>query len=243
MIVLGIDTATSATAVALTLPGGRTLERRDDPADGGRPGHSTHLLPLALELLEEADMEWDRIQRIAVGVGPGTFTGLRIGAATARGLAQSLEVELVGVPSMLALAHGAPSEEHVLSVLDARRGEMYVAAYIAGEELVGPRALVPERVADVLDDALRIDAAAARSPGEWLALGEGAVRYAEALSALGVRTAPRESPLHAVGARAICSLGARMRAPGGTALGAGSTVLPVYVRAPDAELALHEAAG
>ncbi len=91
MIVLGIDTATSSTAVALGLSDGSTIERRDDPAAGAHPGHATRLLEMTEELLAETGTTWPQIERIAVGAGPGTFTGLRVGIATARGLAQSLE--------------------------------------------------------------------------------------------------------------------------------------------------------
>jgi tRNA A37 threonylcarbamoyladenosine modification protein TsaB len=75
MIVLGFDTATSATAVALRLRDGSALERRDDPEPGSRPGHATRLLGLAAELLAEAGLGWREVERIAAGAGPGTFTG------------------------------------------------------------------------------------------------------------------------------------------------------------------------
>ncbi|HEY8304432.1 MAG TPA: tRNA (adenosine(37)-N6)-threonylcarbamoyltransferase complex dimerization subunit type 1 TsaB [Solirubrobacteraceae bacterium] len=107
MIVLGFDTATRATAVGLLLSDGRLSQARDDPEGEQRPGHATTLLPLAHSLLATADLTWADIERIAVGVGPGTFTGLRIGVATARGLAQSLGVGLVGVSSLRALAYAA----------------------------------------------------------------------------------------------------------------------------------------
>jgi tRNA threonylcarbamoyladenosine biosynthesis protein TsaB len=107
MIVLGFDTATSATTVALRLADGHVVELRDDPAAGAHPGHATRLLEMSRELLTEADVAWSAVDRVAVGVGPGTFTGLRVGVATARGLAQSLAAELVGVSSPRALALAA----------------------------------------------------------------------------------------------------------------------------------------
>ena len=127
MIVLGFDTATQSTAVGLRLTDGETLQARDDPAPGGHPGHATRLLDMAGELLAAAGLGWSALERIAVGVGPGRFTGLRVGIATARGLAQSLTVELVGVSSLQALGQAAASNEAgpgaTIALIDARRGE------------------------------------------------------------------------------------------------------------------------
>ena len=86
MRILAFDTATRATAVALAGTGERVLEARDDPPPGERPRHASRLLPLTAELLERAGIGFEDIDRLAVGVGPGTFTGLRIGVATARAL-------------------------------------------------------------------------------------------------------------------------------------------------------------
>jgi tRNA threonylcarbamoyladenosine biosynthesis protein TsaB len=245
MIVLGFDTATAATTVGLRLADGSTLQARDDPAPGAHPGHATRLLELAHTLLAEGGVGWGAIERIAVGAGPGTFTGLRVGVATARGLAQSLGVELVSVSSLRALAEPAveQAEGAVLAAIDARRGEVFVAGYVAGDaspdglgsaggqespdELISPRALPPEEMAGVL--------VATGAP--WLAVGDGAVRYREQLQRAGA-TVPRDpSQLHRVSAEAICALGARATAP--TKLEA---ILPDYHRRPDAEIALEGAA-
>src|SRR5271166_6674975 len=151
MILLGFDTATPSTTVALRLADGQMTQARDDPAPGEHPGHATRLLALAHGLLAGAGVSWSAVERIAVGIGPGTFTGLRVGVATARGLAQSLSAELVGVSSAQALALRAYAEcEHrdVLAVIDARRGEAFAAAYRVGgrrsiTELTAPRTLAP----------------------------------------------------------------------------------------------------
>jgi tRNA threonylcarbamoyladenosine biosynthesis protein TsaB len=222
VIVLGFDTATPASAVALRLPDGATLTARDDPEAGQRPGHATRLLPLAAELLQKAGLGWDAIERIAVGVGPGTFTGLRVGIATARGLAQSLAVELVGVGSLDALARRALGEwqGHVLAAIDARRGEVFAAAYPQGGS---PRALAPEDLREL------------RSPegAPWRAVGNGAVLYRAQCETLDIEVPPDESPLHRIDGSAICEL-ALDAIPG-----APYTVLPDYLRRPDAELALQ----
>lgn len=231
MVVLGFDTATPSTAVGLTV-GEEVLEARDDPSPGDRPGHSTRLLGLAHELLRRAGLHWADVQRIGVGVGPGTFTGLRIGVASARGLAHSLGAELVAVSSLQALAVGAQGHESVLAagahrhesvlaVIDARRGEAFLAAYRARHEALSPRVLAPNRFQEAVD--------ALEQPTDWLAVGDGAVRFAEALVALGVQVAPTDSSLHRISGAAVCRLAAA--APSSE----GLEVVPHYGRAPDAQ--------
>jgi tRNA threonylcarbamoyladenosine biosynthesis protein TsaB len=241
MIILAMDTATSATSVALSLPGGSVLSERDDPAPGAHPGHATRLLPMAASLLAETGLRWDDVERIAVGLGPGTFTGLRVGVATARGLAQSLRAPLVGFSSLAALAHaglrGEAPPGRVLSVIDARRGEVFAAVYEmspGGElvELVPARAVDPARLGEVLSDA-------GPEPGarRVLAIGDGAVRYREAIGAELADVPPKQSRLHLVDAAAGCELAAS----GDPADLAG--VLPDYRRRPDAEIALSATGG
>ncbi len=228
MIVLGLDTATAATVVGLMLPDATVLQARDDPTDRQRPGHATRLLPLASGLLAEAGLAWNELERIAVGVGPGTFTGLRIGIATARGLSQSVGIPLVGVSSLRALAHGGLGENAgVLAVIDARRGEVFAAAYDGNGELLAPRALPPSAIGDLLE----------RVPVQtnlerWVALGDGAVRYREAIEAAGVLVPAAGSELHRIQAHSVCALGA-------LAPPKDSQVVPDYRRRPDAEIALE----
>jgi tRNA threonylcarbamoyladenosine biosynthesis protein TsaB len=230
VIVLGLDTATPATVVGLRLADGRTLQARDDPQARQRPGHATRLLALANDLLAEAHIDWPGLERIAVGTGPGTFTGLRIGIATARGLAQSLGVELVGISSLCALAHGAGQEvQRVLAVIDARRGEVFLAAYDAGQELIAPQAVPPDEVAELLQRAA-IDTQAE----QWRALGDGAILYREAFERAGMHVAEDGCGHHQIQAHAICELGEQAAA-------GEQSVLPDYRRRPDAEIALEGA--
>jgi tRNA threonylcarbamoyladenosine biosynthesis protein TsaB len=256
MIVLGFDTATPSTAVALRLDDGRTLGARDDPQPGSHPGHATRLLAMADELLSRADIGWSALDRIAVGLGPGTFTGLRVGVATARGLAQSLGVELVGVSSLHALAEGAAragitdevggpagrgAGRGVLAVLDARRGEAFAAAYpIAAdrasveEEIVAPRALAPEALGSVVEQAeARLGEGRDR---RWWAVGDGAIRFRDSLEQAEVTVPPDSSPAHLLSAEAICGLGARTET---AAVAMDRAIVPDYGRRPDAEIALE----
>jgi tRNA threonylcarbamoyladenosine biosynthesis protein TsaB len=248
MIVLGFDTATRSTTVGLRLADGGTLTVRDDPAPEERPGHATRLLSMTDELLTRAGVAWSALDRIAVGLGPGRFTGLRVGIATARGLAQSLSLELVGVSSLMALAHGAaPAADAgskdprpaVLAVIDALRGEAFAGAYRARDggsvgELLPPRAVAPEELGDVVAQAEQRE----DEHGEgWLAVGDGAIRFRGHLELAGVTVPADVSPLHLVDARAICDLGAC--AP---AAASYEEIVPDYRRRADAEIALQGAA-
>ena len=290
MIVLGFDTATPATAVGLRLADGTTLRTYEEPAPGERPGHTTQTLALASELLAQAGIGWDALERIAVGVGPGTFTGLRVGVATARGLAQSLGIEVVGVSSLRVLAQaalgepGSPASRTVLAAIDARRGEAFAAAYDAQQgELAPPRALAPEALVALpaeLDGRSRETLASDRFGGhslyrsrvtrafgagrfgdasgasvspigprfgqhpridqhprfgqrDWLAVGDGALRFRGYLEAIAVAVPVDTSPLHRIDAGVLCELA--LSAPAGDP----EAVLPDYRRRPDAEISLE----
>jgi tRNA threonylcarbamoyladenosine biosynthesis protein TsaB len=226
VIVLGLDSATPATAVALlddARPGAAT-ERRHEPAPGQRPGHASQLLRLAAELLDEAGLTFAAVDRIAVGLGPGTFTGLRIGVATARALAQSTGAELVGVSTLRALAAEAqalaPAGTGVLAVIDARRGEVFAAAWQGAEPLLEAVAIAPE------DLAAKLGAGRLAGP---LAAGDGAVRFREQLERAGALVPDDRSPAHLLSALQVCRLGA-----------AGDVtdrdrLVPDYRREPDAK--------
>jgi tRNA threonylcarbamoyladenosine biosynthesis protein TsaB len=216
-VILGLDTATAATAVAVLPDDGEPVELRHEPAAGERPGHATQLLPLARRALRAVGATFADVQRIGVGVGPGTFTGLRIGVATARALAQATGAELAPVSTLAALAEAAGGDRAVLAVLDARRGEAFAAAYHGGERLVAPAAVALDDLADLADPAL----------APWLAVGDGAVRFRVRLEpAAEVPADP--SALHRVSALAVCRLAGAARTVDRDAL------LPDYVRAPDA---------
>jgi tRNA threonylcarbamoyladenosine biosynthesis protein TsaB len=207
-VILGIDTATPSTAVALWSPD-RAVERRDDPPPGGRPSHASRLLALVEEVLEG---DWDQVERIAVGVGPGGFTGLRLGIASARALAQARDLPLVGVSSLAALAAGVRGSDPLIVAIDARRGEVFACS----PGRFGAMALPPDALAERV------------VPGT-LAVGDGAVRFRGVLEQAGALVPADDSPLHHVSAIQVCVLGAGAEPAGRDAL------LPDYRREPDAK--------
>jgi tRNA threonylcarbamoyladenosine biosynthesis protein TsaB len=222
--VLGFDSATADVAVAVTSEGEVVREKSIGPAEDGRPRHSRILLA-EVERSVDAAGGWDEIERIAVGVGPGSFTGLRIGIATARALAQGHGVPVGPVGSLAALARGISrgpeaNDRLALPVLDARRGEVFAALHGPdGAELWPPLVADPAKVADRLQE---LD----HSP---LAAGDGALRFAAELEAGGATVAPSDDPVHRIAARHICALGEAAEAL------PPDRIEPVYLRPPDAK--------
>jgi tRNA threonylcarbamoyladenosine biosynthesis protein TsaB len=168
MLTLAFDTATGVATSALV---------RDGEVLGERASRAVRVLADAEELLEQAGAEPRELSRLVVGTGPGSFTGVRLGLAAARGLAFALDLQLAGVSTLDALAAGAPG---ALPVVDAGRREVF--------------ALVEGAPAAVAPDELRLE------PGTTC-VGDGAVRYREVIEALGATVPPRESELHVPRAR------------------------------------------
>jgi tRNA threonylcarbamoyladenosine biosynthesis protein TsaB len=201
--ILAIDTATAVTTVAF-----EQVERRHDPDPGARPGHAERVLELAADALAAAGARWADAERIAVGVGPGGFTGLRIGIATAQGLARGLGVPLIGVSTLAALALGAEDPD-ALAVIDARRGEVFALGPGLPEAVLSPEQL-----------------AGAVKPGQ-LVVGDGALRYRQVLEAGRARVPSDADPRHRVNARQHQILAAELEPDG--------AVEPTYLRAADAK--------
>jgi tRNA threonylcarbamoyladenosine biosynthesis protein TsaB len=218
-VILGLDTSTSASAACVLRADGAAFEAAPEPqALSAAPAHARELLPAIVGVMEEAQVSFDALETIAVGVGPGTFTGLRIGVATARALAAANELPLRPVSSLAALAAGIESDL-ALPLIDAKRGELFAALYEGGELRWGPFVSAPDEIVRRLE-------AAGRRPR---AAGDGSVRFRGVLEAAGIRVDPDESRSHVVRALHVCRLAQRLPdAP-------PESVLPDYLRAPDAK--------
>lgn len=119
-LILGFDTSSAHCAAALLRGDSVLAQRREEMAKG----QAERLMPLLEELLTEGGVTWADLDAIAVGIGPGNFTGIRISVSAARGLALGLDVPAIGVSSLEAQAFG--QEKPVISSLDARRDHLYL---------------------------------------------------------------------------------------------------------------------
>jgi tRNA threonylcarbamoyladenosine biosynthesis protein TsaB len=222
---LAIESATLAASVAL-LRGDEVVAERVLPRD--RPA-SEALLPAVLETLADAAVELAALDAFAVSIGPGSFTGLRVGVATLKGLAFGAAQPVVAVPTLAALALDAEGPAPVAALLDARRGEVYAAIYPASpaDRDVPAAVLRPEELADAL--------AAAAAGGPCTAIGDGVAVAAPALRhRLGDRVELLPPPRGAPSAARVGRLARRL-----LARGAGSSadrIAPLYVRRAEAEV-------
>ncbi len=150
-MILGFDTTTDWLTVALG-----TAEQVTAKFNGPAPRrHLNRLLPTINSLLNEAGAELADIDHIAVGVGPGSFTGVRIAVATAQGLAHALKAPLIGVSTLDTIAAGAAGEagREIFAILDAKRREVYTATYDErGRRLTPYRVMAPAALAEELAD-------------------------------------------------------------------------------------------
>jgi tRNA threonylcarbamoyladenosine biosynthesis protein TsaB len=208
-MILSIDTCLGASAVAV-LDGERVLATRNEPMTRG---HQERIGMIAREAMAEARIAFDDLTRIGVTVGPGSFTGLRVGLAFAKGLATALSIPCVGVTTLEAMAFGIPG--FTAAVLDARMSQVYIQVFAGGVSLMAP-------------DALEVGEAAARlaelySGGPATLVGSGAPLLAEAMSVATVLTPAAPDPV------AVARLAAAKPAP-------AHSPRPLYLRAPYATL-------
>lgn len=211
MLILALDASTPVTTVALARENGREVLAEVSVTARGA---SETLLPAIHAALALAAQDLGSVERVLAGVGPGTFTGIRIAAATARALSAGTGISLSKNSTLAALAAPALScSGDVLAVLDARRGQVFARRFSEDGPTTDIFCVRPE--------ALSVE-------GEPLVVGDGALRYREDLSSLG-RIPPEDSPLHRVTAVGhIISADLTSVNP--------EDLVPIYVREPDAEV-------
>jgi tRNA threonylcarbamoyladenosine biosynthesis protein TsaB len=188
----------------------------------GRPRHATGLLT-EVERAAAAAGGWEAVDLLAVGLGPGTFTGVRVGISTARGLSVSLGLPVRGVCTLDALGRGIQQAWEggpALAVLDGWRGEVFAALYgPEGGRIWEPAVYRPEELAERV-------AGLGEAPS---VAGSGAVRFREELTRSGVQITDDSDPVHRVAGRHVCALAAA------AADEDRDRLAPIYLRPPDAE--------
>lgn len=202
MKILAFDTCLTACSVAV-MDGEQVLASRAEPM---ARGHQERLAPLVQDLMGQAGLGFDQLDRIGVTVGPGSFTGLRVGLAFAKGLSAALDRPAIGIGLLEALAEGLPGR--VAAVLDAKRDQVYLQTFVGGE------ARTPPRVLSLTEARAELTAFA---PSRLVGTGGDLM----ALSDVTLITADHADPV------AIARLAARKP---------NAPPVPLYLRAPDARL-------
>ncbi len=210
MIVLSIDTTIDACQAAV-LDGDTALSAISEAMTRG---HQERLAPLVAETMAQARVAFAALDRVAVTVGPGSFTGVRVGLAFARGLALALDIPCIGVGALEALAASAANAGKVVAVIDAKRGQVYLQLFDRGRPIAPPEAL------DLEVATLRVCQFAADDPIVLAGTGAGLLA-----PALGDAAAGPERPDPVL----IARLGRDAPAP-------EAPPRPIYLRAPDARL-------
>lgn len=212
MFILAIDTALDACSVAVFDTATEAFPALETEVIG--KGHAERLMAMIETTMAKAGLRFADLGRIAVTVGPGSFTGIRVGLAAARGIGLAGKLPVVGISTLDAIAHGVPGAEPVMIALDARRSEVYVAAYDASRQLIGEPGI------------LTVDEAITRAKAANIALhGSGAALLAQQAPDVGfVVTGATDWP----DIRDVARLGAAAPAP-------SEPPKPLYLRAPDAK--------
>lgn len=223
MLVLGIETATQVVGVAIGRPDGiiasfhSTRERR----------HAETLTPAIEFVCRQAQVDINKIDVVAVDVGPGSFTGLRVGLATAKAIAYALRIPMVGLCSLDLIAYRARIADRViLSMIDARRGELYYAMYRRMSDEI--QRIAEPRLASISQVTDQI-----RNLGEaCIVVGDGAQRYNQFLREVGMVEVGYKG-FQFPDAESLVEIGAGKAARAEVV--PESEIQPLYLRPPDAQ--------
>lgn len=227
-IILAIDTATITASAALWRDGVVLATAAQDSS-----GHSSELLPMIDALCRSQGILPTQLTAVAIGLGPGSFTGLRIGMATAKGVAFAAQLEMWGVSSLAAVAlqmadalpEAARATTLLVPILDARRNEVYLGGY---------RSVAPDRVVAVVAETVLAPTAVAEyiegargALAQVVLAGDGLTVFAEVLGALAFLKLPMQTPCAGAVARLAAS---------GEHLNMLDHGTPVYIRPSEAEV-------
>lgn len=228
-LILAMDTATPCSSVSLTtgsIKDGKVLASLNF---SGNVTHSRRLLNAIDLIMKTAEVSWEAIDGIAVSLGPGSFTGLRIGMVTAKGISVAAGKPLVGVSTLDGLASKCTCSKLICAVLDARKKEIYSAFYRYNEKVGSHRVsdvvvIAPEKLAATIDEPV-------------IMIGDGVTAYGDLFQKLlldSVTFAPAQ--LHEPTSTSL-GLIAREMLDAGEVLDIAEAT-PIYVRSSDAELNL-----
>ncbi len=227
-LILAIDNSTMYGNVALTSPEGLLAER----TLLSRLTHSKRLLGSLDDILKESDLEWHQLDAIAVCLGPGSFTGLRIGLSTVKGIAMATDLPLIGISSLDGLANQLPfAKQQICTILDARKHEVYAAFYKSNESGEVERtsdylALPPEELLGQIDQPT-------------IFVGDGVNVYGDLLrESLGDKAL--FAPEHIIFPRAASIGKLALRSFHEKQFLDPASAVPLYIRASDAEIQLKK---
>lgn len=224
--ILAIDTTSTCSAIAITCGNLHTGTVLASVSLNTRVTHSRRLLSSIEWLMNQIEIEWQDLDGIGVNLGPGSFTGLRIGMATAKGLAMAADLPLLGLSSLDVLSKRVVSDKVICSCLDARKKEVYACLYKWQDN---------EHTQCADYTVLPMDRLLASIEEETIFVGDGALCYQDLITEHPLATiAP--SPLHAVSAETL-GLACADHLLNGKELDLASSG-PIYVRSSDAELNL-----
>jgi len=229
LLVLSIDTATPCSSVALTRGTRKDGNVLASLSLGSRVTHSRRLLTIIDYLMSETEVDWASVEAVVVSLGPGSFTGLRIGMSTAKGLVFGADRVLVGVSTLDGLASKCAPSPWICSVLDARKNEVYAAFYRTDADgltvpVGAPMVISPEKLAESITEPV-------------VMVGDGVNVYGDIWKTLlkeRILIAPAH--LHQPSAASLGFIG-KEKIQTGDVLNLAEAV-PFYIRSSDAELNL-----
>jgi tRNA threonylcarbamoyladenosine biosynthesis protein TsaB len=230
VIVVAIETSTPQTSVAIASEAG--LLGSVSVAGKARQEAVT---PALEQLLSWSDLDLDQVDGIAVGTGPGLFTGLRVGVETAKTLAQVLDVPILGISSLDALAFGVRhSQKQILAVIDGRRGEVFWSAY---RSVPGGVARETEPVVTKPDELV---SGLAGTSQHVLAVGDGAILYRDTFQGIALRVEFASAIVAHPDAASLVEIALPRFLRGEH--DRLTDIVPVYLRKSDAEIAWDQRA-